>query len=319
MKNRMSIRSAKEFLKNKFPGLHRRWRARVEQEIRGMVQEILARTTAPLPNDSEEIFQRLQAQYSTRDYYRYDAFATWERGTERAIELLRNTNLKDPGARVLEIGAGDGMVGAALGTFGHKVTINDIENWLDARARCCEFVPADVCSHLPLDSDTFDLVYSYNTFQHLRDPARAFAEMVRVCAPGGWIYIHFGPLFAGPWGLHVYRILHMPYPQFLFSRDFITERLRREAVFSQYHVSNMVFDQGRVRATLLPLNEWRLRQFLELWKQQPCNLIKFETAADANHLNIIKDFPAAFSGRGLQLEDVTTSTLTVLFRKTTPC
>lgn len=44
--------------------------------------------------------------------------------------------------------------------------------------------------HLPFRSNSFDVVVSLNTFEHLRDPQRAAAEIYRVLRPGGEVFIH---------------------------------------------------------------------------------------------------------------------------------
>jgi SAM-dependent methyltransferase len=42
---------------------------------------------------------------------------------------------------------------------------------------------------LPFDSDTFSLVVCNHVLEHVRDPLAFYSECVRVCGPGGLIYI----------------------------------------------------------------------------------------------------------------------------------
>ena len=75
--------------------------------------------------------------------------------------------------------------------------------------RCIEleytiFRNTDVSSDahaLPFADDTFDAVVSFNTFEHLADPARAAGEIYRVLKPGGRLVLQTAflqPLHEGP-------------------------------------------------------------------------------------------------------------------------
>jgi SAM-dependent methyltransferase len=43
---------------------------------------------------------------------------------------------------------------------------------------------------LPFRDGSFDRIFAFNVFEHLREPARAAAEIVRVLKPGGMVAIH---------------------------------------------------------------------------------------------------------------------------------
>jgi SAM-dependent methyltransferase len=44
--------------------------------------------------------------------------------------------------------------------------------------------------HLPFRDSVFDRVFAFNVFEHLREPKRAAAEILRVLKPGGTVAIH---------------------------------------------------------------------------------------------------------------------------------
>jgi SAM-dependent methyltransferase len=272
---------------------------------RSRVEKILARPEPPRPLDSESVFEELQRQYPARDDYRYDPFSAWWRGAQRAQWLIPMFGIREPGARVLEASCGDGMTGQAFAAYGHDVVLHDLEDWRDGRARHLPFIEQDLCEPLPLEPGSFDVVISYNAFEHIGDPEAALRQLVRVCKPGGLIYLDFGPLYASAWGLHAYRTLHMPYAQFLFSEAFIAEKLKERGVR----------DLGRDREELQPLNRWTLARFRQTWEATGCKIISQVTKDDSAHLGIIERFPEAFQGRGLTYKDVVASQLVVRMRK----
>ena len=271
------------------------------------VEEILVRREPPQCSNSEAAFERLQAEYAGVPEYGYDALSTWKRGADRAAALLTlDPKLKSPGARILDAGCGDGMTAYLLATFGHEATVSDAEDWRDARARSLPFVEGDLAKPGLTPENHFDLVCTYNSFEHFSDPGTVLQQLVRACVPGGMLYLEFGPLYCGPWGLHAYRTLRMPYPQFLFSRGFIGKKLDELGIE----------DLGRKRTSLQPVNGWRLAQFRDLWARSGCEVLRCDVKwVDTGLLRLIKEFPEAFRGRELTLEDVLAQSLTVLLRR----
>ncbi|MGH9460279.1 MAG: class I SAM-dependent methyltransferase [Vicinamibacteria bacterium] len=281
----------------------RRYVARNERRA---IEKILSSPGQPRNYDSEVVFRQLQAAYSSRNNYRYDSYSTWRRGAERAEDILHNNvELREIGRNVLEVGCGDGMTGLALSGYGHCVTLLDAEDWRDDRVKRLPFAKADLCGRLPFNSESFDLVYSFNTLEHASDPAAALGELRRVCKKGGLVFSDFGPLYWSPWGLHAYRSLHMPYPQYLFSDSFIENKLAELGIF----------DLGKKRTELQPLNKWRVHEFRRLWGDSGYDVITLMESKEREHLGVIKAFSRAFSGRGLTFDDVATKNIRVVLRR----
>lgn len=100
---------------------------------------------------------------------------------------------------------------------------------------------------MDIPSDTFDLVFTFATMEHVPDVARGFAEMARVTRPGGWIYSVAAPLWNSPYGHHKPDLFHgHPWVHLLHSRDEICELARRERIVPadgnaiEFHVDYML-------------------------------------------------------------------------------
>ena len=271
-----------------------------------MVERVIASGEPSRPLDCEELFGRLQNTYAPLPEYGYDAISSWNRASERVGEIISLLEPESSGERALEVGCGDGMVGRLLQVYGYEVVIVDIEDWRDARARSVPFTRASVCSGLPFADESFDFVYSYNSFEHFSSPENAFSEIMRVCRPSGHVYLSFGPLYSSPWGLHAYRTLLMPYPQFLFSERFLEEKLEVLGIS----------DLGRTSTELQHVNRWKVREFESLWNKPGLEVVRQVNRLNEKHLDVILDHPRAFRGRGLSYEDVVTYGLSVLLTRT---
>jgi ubiquinone/menaquinone biosynthesis C-methylase UbiE len=116
----------------------------------------------------------------------------WEQQKRRSYELLR----LQPGHRVLDLGCGPAtdtidladLVGPT-GAVDHDPAMVAEANQNAAAAGVhgwTTHIQADALS-LPFDSASFDRIRAERVFQHLPRPEAAFAELVRVSSPGGWI------------------------------------------------------------------------------------------------------------------------------------
>ncbi len=116
-------------------------------------------------------------------------FAAVKRRTLEALALR-------PGDRALDVGCGMGVEVRAMARGvgrGGAATGVDVSATMIARARegapaGCRFLEADL-HRLPLPDAAFDAVRAERVLQHVEDPGRALAEMVRVAAPGARIVV----------------------------------------------------------------------------------------------------------------------------------
>jgi 2-polyprenyl-3-methyl-5-hydroxy-6-metoxy-1,4-benzoquinol methylase len=102
-----------------------------------------------------------------------------------------------PGARVLDVGAAQGLTVVAFHRAGFDAA--GLEPWAEAvqnsRAVAAETaVEFDMvegyAESMPFESASFDLVHAQSVMEHVRDPAAVFAESHRVLRPGGALYFH---------------------------------------------------------------------------------------------------------------------------------
>ncbi len=87
----------------------------------------------------------------------------------------------------------------------------------------CRFV-TDVGADL---HGRFDAVISLNSFEHFRDAPAALRQMSALLAPGGRIFLTFGPPWYAPYGSHMHFFCKVPWLNLLFSEKTIMSARRR--------------------------------------------------------------------------------------------
>jgi SAM-dependent methyltransferase len=105
-------------------------------------------------------------------------------------------------ATVLDVGGASGYVGDAFRAAGARaVTAEyDIDQMFEHGRTIVDGIIADGCA-LPIATGSFDVSYSSNVLEHVVSYRSMLAEMVRVVAPGGVIYLTFTN-WLSPWGGH---------------------------------------------------------------------------------------------------------------------
>lgn len=113
----------------------------------------------------------------------------WRAGQERRLELVRR-HVPLEGKRVLDLGCGVGMYTAALRRYTPHVYGLEIDfaRAQEAAGKAKGVVLARA-EELPFAGASFDVVFSHEVLEHLRDDRAAVQEAARILRPGGKLVI----------------------------------------------------------------------------------------------------------------------------------
>jgi SAM-dependent methyltransferase len=125
------------------------------------------------------------------------AFDFLEKDRDNQLRLARverflreRARRREPG-ELLDVGAGDGRVGARFARLGYQVTGVDAapENVRACREHGLSAELADASRPLPFDSGRFDVVVAGEIIEHLLETLPFLEELRRVTRPGGTVIV----------------------------------------------------------------------------------------------------------------------------------
>lgn len=102
---------------------------------------------------------------------------------ERILESLERSG------PTVEIGCGAGSFTRALAARGVSVQCADVDRWHEPIEGVPHTSGADLTSKLPFDHGAFRSLIALEVIEHVTDPFHAVAEMARVLARGGRLYL----------------------------------------------------------------------------------------------------------------------------------
>ncbi|MBS2034831.1 class I SAM-dependent methyltransferase [bacterium] len=142
---------------------------------------------------------RFDSYYRDQDDYSRNAFLFGRKTMERVF--MKNVGFLKPGARILDVGCGVGEQALNLHSLGYEVHGVDPADAMIALARTrlpSERISKGSILELPYESNSFDMVYSFEVFRYLdiADNERGLLEMQRVLRPGGVFFSSFINRFA---------------------------------------------------------------------------------------------------------------------------
>jgi 2-polyprenyl-6-hydroxyphenyl methylase/3-demethylubiquinone-9 3-methyltransferase len=156
---------------------------------------LLARWREPPParrNDAAVYNRRADAWWSTGDPY----FASLRAMVRPRLSFFARHALLPAGARVLDVGAGGGLLAVELAARGARVVALDLAPRALQAARAeagrrrlaLAAVVADG-ERAPLREASFDLVVCADVLPHVVDQPPLLDELARLVAPGGKLYV----------------------------------------------------------------------------------------------------------------------------------
>jgi SAM-dependent methyltransferase len=244
----------------------------------------------------------LQRRYRVADVnYEYSPDDRLARGRERRAAIEAHT----PHTRgaSLEIGSADAMTSGELARAGWKATGIDIDiSRTDARAGEAGVTIREMdATRLLFPDASFDLVFSFNVFEHLPDPAATFSEIVRVLRPGGIAYISFTGLRWSPHGAHMYKVINVPYITVLFEEAEVLAYLREKGLPDRFPW----------------VNEYSIERFRKVFRGHPSTLatLYYEETWNRWHSDLIAEYPAVFKARAPSFESLLVDSVHARFKR----
>lgn len=144
----------------------------------------------------------------------------------------------DSDLRYLDIGCGNGELTLGLTELGcmHVTGIDVMPRNIAAAESGARQIGVDsavrfVCANVNdwTPAEKYDVLLSFDAFEHIDDPRRLLGKMTDFLAPGGVAVLGFGPLFHSPFGDHMssfFRV-RIPWCGVVFSERAVL-RVRRE-------------------------------------------------------------------------------------------
>jgi 2-polyprenyl-3-methyl-5-hydroxy-6-metoxy-1,4-benzoquinol methylase len=123
-----------------------------------------------------------------------------------AVEYLERMGVPLSGARWLDVGTGTGAMPEALAWAGAVPVAVDVEDLRLPELPGGPFVRGRA-ERLPFRTESFDGVMSSNVLEHMSSPQAMVAELVRVCRPGGHVFLSWTNWYS-PWGGHEMTPFH---------------------------------------------------------------------------------------------------------------
>lgn len=255
----------------------------------------------------DSLFDILSNKYPYAFADKYTDFQSWHRSAIRSMELVKRLgmNKQQSGLDIMEFGCGDGLVSYQLSLAGNRMHLFDIEDWRRDISKNMDFSIADVTMDQIKSQGPFDLIFSFDTFEHILDPLKALQNFYHILKDDGSIYLSFMPLYNTAFGLHAHNITGIPFPQFLFSEEFLKQKLNEIGIK----------DLGKVRDDLQPLNGFTLAQYEKAIDQAGFKIQTIDKRFDYSQLGFFNRHMAYIKRPHLTFDDYFLRSLKLVLKK----
>lgn len=170
------------------------------------------------------------------------------------------------GARILDFGCGHGALSVTLAQAGAAQVLG-----IDLDEQRIEFANLNIQERYPELSgrvkfaavnafdlkDTFDVIVSKDTFEHVSDPEALLAQLHRLLVPGGKLYMGFSPLYYSPFGDHGRTGLRLPWAHAVLPMPIVLRSAAR------------VYHKPVTSLEDIGLNGWKPIQFEQAIERSP--------------------------------------------------
>jgi ubiquinone/menaquinone biosynthesis C-methylase UbiE len=146
---------------------------------------------------------------------------------------------------VLDLGAGQGMHAGFLAEHFRDVYCSDIihytslyggeffkllkekyeRNGYRLDLQKVHFIRTDAMS-MSYRENFFDMIISFNVFEHIPEPEVALKEMIRCTRNGGYVFIQFDPIWTADTGSHFSHRVTEPWAHLVLSEEDFTARMK---------------------------------------------------------------------------------------------
>jgi SAM-dependent methyltransferase len=152
----------------------------------------------------------------------------FEHAAQEIIDFLTSDGIGLEGTLIADIGSGDGIIdfGIAMKArpaklVGYDVRPTDLDGLRRSAAAAgvteavpdaeyFAFVRSEV-DHIPAPGDTFDIVLSWSTFEHVDRPVQMLQEVRRILKPEGVFFLQLWPFFGSEHGGHLWLSIDEPF------------------------------------------------------------------------------------------------------------